>query len=341
MHPNCHHKITHCKIDLKITYPPPYKRLVWDFKRANIPSIRKAIKMVDWRFMFLNKSVHDQVSIFNNTLINIFSNYIPHKYVTVDDRDPPWMTELIKNKIKSKSSLYKSNKFIDLQNLSKEISTMILERKEKYYNHLSMKLNNPNTSAKTYWSILKSFYNGSKVPLIPPLLVNNQIVSDFTKKTNIFNDFFALQCTPLNNSSVLPAKVTFKTQSRLNSICFEEDDILKIITNLNVDKAHGHDISIRMLKICDSVVVEPLSLIFKNCIDCGIFPNLWKKSHIIPTHKKNYKRCINNYRPVSLLPICSKIFKRIIYNPAYLYLENNDLLNPHQPGFRPNDSCIY
>ena len=168
------------------------------------------------------------------------------------------MTEIIKNKIKSDSSLYKSNKFIDLQNLSKEISTMILERKEKYHNHLSIKLDNPNTSAKTYWSILKSFYNDSKVPLIPPLLVNNKIVSDFTKKANIFNDFFTLQCTPLNNSSVLPAKVTFKTQSRLNSICFEEDDILKIIRNLNVDKAHGHDnISIRMLKICDSVVVEP------------------------------------------------------------------------------------
>ena len=104
-----------------------------------------------------------------------------------------------------------------------------------------MKLNNPNTSAKTYWSILKSFYNDSKVPLIPPLLVNNNIVSNFTKKANIFNDFSTLQCTPLNNSSVLPAKVTFKTQSRLNSICFEEDDILKIIRSLNVDKAHGHD----------------------------------------------------------------------------------------------------
>ena len=94
------------------------------------------------------------------------------------------MTEVIKNKMKSKNSLYKSNKSIDLQNLSKEISTMILERKEKYYNHLSMKLNNPNTSAKTYWSILKSFYNDSKVPLIPPLLVYDKIVSDFTKKAN-------------------------------------------------------------------------------------------------------------------------------------------------------------
>ena len=181
----------------------------------------------------------------------------------------------------------------------------------------------------------------SKVPLIPPLLVNNKIVSAFTKKANILN-FFALQCTPLNNSSVLPAKVTFKTQSRLNSICFEEDDILKIIRNLNVDKAHGHDnISRQMLKICDSVVVEPLSLIFKHCIDSGIFPNLRKKSHIIPTHKKNNKYCINNYQPVSLLPICGKIFERIIYNPVYLYLENNNLLNPHQSGFHPNNSCIY
>ena len=71
--------------------------LVWDFKRVNISSVRK---MVDWRFMFLNKNVYEQVSIFNNTLMNIFSNYIPNKYITIDDRDPPWMNETIKNKIK-------------------------------------------------------------------------------------------------------------------------------------------------------------------------------------------------------------------------------------------------
>ena len=74
--------------------------------------------------------------------------------------------------------------------LSTEISTLILERKEKYFHDLSMKLNDPKTSAKTYWSILKSFYNDSKIPLIPPLLVNNKIVSDFTEKANLFNDFF-------------------------------------------------------------------------------------------------------------------------------------------------------
>ena len=63
-------------------------RLVWDFQRANI-FIRKAIKMVDWRFMFLNKNVHKQVSISNNKLVNSFTNYIPNKYITIDFRDPP------------------------------------------------------------------------------------------------------------------------------------------------------------------------------------------------------------------------------------------------------------
>ena len=59
LHPNCHHQIVYCKLDLKFMYPPPYQRCVWDFKRANIDSKRKAVKMVDWHFMFMNKTIHD------------------------------------------------------------------------------------------------------------------------------------------------------------------------------------------------------------------------------------------------------------------------------------------
>ena len=64
-------------------------RLAWDFKRANISSIRKAVKTVDWRFMFLNKNVHKQVSIFYYTMMIIFTNFIPNKYITIDNRDLP------------------------------------------------------------------------------------------------------------------------------------------------------------------------------------------------------------------------------------------------------------
>ena len=107
-------------------------------------------------------------------------------------------------------------------------------KKEKLYHDPSMKLNDPNTIGKTYWSILRSFYNDSKIPLIPPLLVNDKIVPDFTEKPNLFNDLFATQCTPLSNNTALPSAISFKTQSRL-SINFEKKkkkDILKIIRKL-------------------------------------------------------------------------------------------------------------
>ena len=234
--------------------------------------------------MFLNKNVDEQVSILNTTLMNIFSNYVPNKYITVDDKDPPWMKQAIKTKINSKKYLSKSKNFIQIQNLATDISELISVRKEDY-DDLSKKLNDPNTSARTYWSILKSFYKGTKVPLIPPLLVNSKIVSDFTEKANIFN-FFASQCTPINNSSKLPSRKSFKTNNRLLTLNINKDDILKIIRNLNVNKAHGHDeISIRMLKICDSVITEPFKYYFQKLyIYCGAFPDTWKMCHIIPAH---------------------------------------------------------
>ena len=84
---------------------------------------------------------------------------------------------------------------------------------------------------------------------------NNKIVSDFTEKANLFNDFFASQCTLISNSSILPSRNIFKTNKRLFALNIKKDDILKIIRKLIVNKAHGHDaISIRMLKICDSFI---------------------------------------------------------------------------------------
>ena len=64
------------------------------------------------------------------------------------------------------------------------------------------------------------------------------------------------------------------------------------------------------------------------------------RGNIIPVHKKNDKQCVNNYRPVSLLPICGKIFEKLIFNEIFKFLEAENLLNPNQSGFRPSDSCI-
>ena len=148
-------------------------------------------------------------------------------------------------------------------------------------------------------------------------------------------------CIPLKSNSFLPVNQIFLTQSRLVSLDFDEDEILKIIRALNINKAHGHDdISIRMIKICDNTLIKPLTILFKHCIQSSRYPDIWKKSNIIPVHKKNDKGLVNNYRPISLLPIFGKIFEKIIFNKIYNFLSEEKLLNPNQSGFRPSDSCI-
>ena len=65
-----------------------------------------------------------------------------------------------------------------------------------------------------------------------------------------------------------------------------------------------------------------------------------KKSNIVPVHKKEDKNLIKNYPLVSLLPIFSKIYERVIYNALFNYFKDNKLFTPSQSGFLPGDSCI-
>ena len=128
--------------------------------------------------------------------------------------------------------------------------------------------------------------------------------------------------------STFPSIQTFETSRRLSTVDIDSKKILKLIQGLNSNKAHGHDgISIRMLKICGPSVIKPLSLLFNNCLRDGVFPNDWKKANVIPVHKKGNKQLVSNYRPVSLLPIYSKVFEKLIFDCIYDFLDQNCLLN--------------
>ena len=195
--------------------------------------------------------------------------------------------------------------------------------------------------AKTYWSILKTLYNDKKISIIPPLLIDDKFVTDMQTKANIFNKFCTDQCTPLKNGSVLPKSQIFLTQSRLCTLHFDEEELTKISRNLNVHKAHGHDdTSMRMIKICGKSILKPLILLFENSTKLSYYPEIWKKSNIVPVHKKNDKQVVNNYRPISLLPIFGKIFEKIIFNRIYNFISGENLLIHNHSGFRPFDSCV-
>ena len=144
------------------------------------------------------------------------------------------------------------------------------------------------------------------------------------------------------NNCKLPDKITCNTAARLTSIKFDNNGILKIIRSLNVSKAHGHfGILVRMIKVCDASLVQPVSLIFRGFIDTGVHPDTQKKSNIVPVHKKGDKQIVNNYRPASLLPIRSKILGKMIFDSIMRFLNEKKFLSDAQSVFRPSDSCEY
>ena len=95
MHPNCYYQIVFSNFNLKIHYPPPCERLIWKYEKANADHIKRAIKGFAWENKLSLIDINDQV-VFNETIVNIMSNFIPNETMTFDDRDPPWLNKNIK-----------------------------------------------------------------------------------------------------------------------------------------------------------------------------------------------------------------------------------------------------
>ena len=91
-----------------------------------------------------------------------------------------------------------------------------------------------------------------------------------------------------------------------------------------MDKARGWDkLSIRMITTSGGSITFPLKLIFKSMINEVVFPEDWKKSNVVPIHKKGSKNLIKNYRPISLLLIFSKVFQRLVFNTLTSFCKIN------------------
>ena len=186
--------------------------------------------------------------------------------------------------------------------------------------------------------------NNKEIPLIPPLYYDNRFITDFKEKAELFNSLFCKQCSLVSNNSSLPITVTPITllkNKKKSTVALSVEAIGKIIQNLDSNKTHGNDnVSIRMLKLCGNSIYTPLEIIFRQALLTGVFRSERKKGHIVPVHKKSDKLNIKNYSPVSLLPICGKIFEVIIFNKMFEFFISNNLISPNQLGFKPDDSCI-
>ena len=103
MHPSCRHHMVFTKIKFKTDFPPAYKRKIWDFSRANHHAIKLATNSIDWDTVFEPLDIDGRVSFLTEAILNIFSNFVPNKIITIRSKDTLWMTPEVKRLLIEKS----------------------------------------------------------------------------------------------------------------------------------------------------------------------------------------------------------------------------------------------
>ena len=176
------------------------------------------------------------------------------------------------------------------------------------------------------------------------LLINKILTQDKKKIANSFNHYFT------NVADELSKKIPntnnkfqdFLKNPNEHSIFLKETtphEIILIINNLqstNTNDVYG--ISTKFVKLGSPALIENLSIIFNKSIQEGTFPDLLKLAKIIPIHKNGSVFTVSNFRPISLLPIFSKIFERLVYDRLICFVKKHNILTPNQYGFQANKS---
>ena len=130
-------------------------------------------------------------------------------------------------------------------------------------------------------------------------------------------------------------------EQNLGNIYFDEVDIIDAIGELNATSASGPDgFPAILLKKCCTPLAKPLYMMWRFSMDSGTIPLLLKRANIVPIHKGGSRGLPKQYRPVALTSHVIKVFEKVARNHLVSYLQEHDLLNPGQHGFRSGRSCL-
>ena len=136
--------------------------------------------------------------------------------------------------------------------------------------------------------------------------------------------------------------VIYKINSRLSTINITVNETLDILKSLDTSKASGPDgISSRMLKETAISIAPSFTRLLQMSLSSATFPDCWKQANVLPIFKKGDKSDFDNYRPISLLNISSKVCEKIIFRQLFNYCRDNEIISMHQSGFTPGDSSVH
>ena len=337
------HRIITFSIVIKTSPVKDSKEKVPDYQRANFNKLRSLLHNADWSETILETDINKSWEAFTTILKNAVSSCIPFRNRrSATNNKPKWWNDEIKYSLSQKKRAY--YKYMSTKNEADKSELDRTRRESKKLIKRSKK-NLEEYIAERSKSNPKEFYryiNNKKAVSYSIGPIANDLGShtnDESEMATILNKFFASVFTDEDCIPIHPPENM--TQSSIDGILITESDVLLAIDKMNVSKAPGPDkISPRILKETKHQISKPLSVLFNKSLTVGKVPSDWKCANVTPIFKKGDKSQPGNYRPISLTSVVCKLMETIIRDNMVKFIEDNNIMNNSQHGFRNKRSCL-
>ena len=318
------------------------------FKNFNEQTFKSDLQDAPWDLIKVFDDTNDVVDTWSHMYLSIVDKHLPLKSHRVKyKQQPKWINPEIIDAIKIRDrykSLNNDNQYKIWRN---KVASLIKQSKKAQYSAL---INENNNNPGSVWKLFKEIgikrkNNTSK---IPSLKNGNNCTEDNLEMATQFNNFFVSVTSklkePVENCNFeklkdfCNSKVPDGVQFNIPEV--SRDKVLKFLSNIDISKATGCDqIGPRLLKIAAPFIADSITYICNLSIQNSFFPDKWKIGKVTPLHKSGCKDDVNNFRPISVLPILSKILEKHVHDSLMDFLINHSLLHETQSGFRPSFSC--
>ena len=323
------------------------------FKNFNPKAFCRDLAWAPWEEIWIAEDINEMVSLYSSFVNRALDIHAPVKEIHIKANYVNGLTEETKKLMKKRDATRK-----EFSKTKGKEKALLHEKYKKLRNHCSKMIKKDNIAnsvrrversqkATEIWKIANEISKprGNNKIILQD---SNIKIDNETEVAQKFNKFFinkiyklraklehCSRTDPLSKMKEHIGKKKLNFQLRTIS----SSQVKKIIKKLNNTNSTGSDnISTKVVKAAIDVIAEPITCIINASIKSGTFPDMWKLAKVIPILKKGDPKLVENYRPVSILNVTSKILEEAVRQQVSKFFESHNLFPKHQHGFRPNRS---
>ena len=320
--------------------------------QTNIDKFAGTLSSLQWKRADDFRNVNEFYNYFIDNFKLLYDKCFPivtHKSREKLNGHKPWISSAIITSTRRKNILYKKwlktkteASLAKYKSYRNKLTQTVRAAEKLYYTNKFEKLKD---DLRGTWNIIKAVINGSSTTSHPLEIIDNgNVITDPSKVAGKFNKYFVNIGPNLAKTIDKPREGHFSdyvtsSSSSMYLTPVDSYEIYEIFHSFNSNKSCGYDeVSLKVVNAVFRYICEPLTEICNLSFVSGIFPDKLKIAKVTPIYKSDDKKVISNYRPISVLPIFSKLLEKLMHKRLLAYLTTKNILVDNQYGFREKHS---